>query len=110
MTDRSHDAPSDNRALNAARHNPLAAVGIAFALGFALAVRGRDDEEDARHPALSRARNQIKGAIIGGVSAAISQQLRSFIEDQGGLGALLAAAGIELPGGDGDDEDAYEPA
>ena len=100
----------ENRTLAAVRHHPLAAVGIAFAVGFALAVRGDSDEEEPRHPAISRARNQIKGAIIGGVSAAISQQLRSFIEDQGGLGALLAAAGIVLPGGAHDDEDAYEPA
>lgn len=110
MTEHSEEAPSTNRALTAARHNPLATVGIAFALGFALAVRGSDDEDDVRHPAISRARNQIKGAIIGGVSAAISQQLRSFIEDQGGVGALLAAAGIDIPGSHHDDEDAYEPA
>lgn len=99
-----------NGPLNAARHHPLAALGIAFAIGFALGTRG-DDEHDHRHPAVSRARNQIKGAIIGGVSAAISHQLRSFIEDQGGVGALLAAIGVDLPGVDqyGED-DAYDVA
>lgn len=92
-------------ALDAARHHPLAAIGIAFAIGFALGARG-DDDSDPRHPAVSRARNQIKGAIIGGISAAISHQLRSFIEDQGGLGALMSAVGIDLPGADefGDEE------
>ena len=83
--------------LRAARDNPLAAVGIAFALGFLLA--GDSDEEASRHPALSKARNQIKGAIMGGISAAISQQLRSFIEEQGGIGALLAGLGVPVPGG-----------
>lgn len=110
MTDRIDKGSTGRRALAAAQHNPLATVGIAFALGFALAVRGSDDEDGVRHPAVSRARNQIKGAIIGGVSAAISQQLRSFIEEQGGVGALLAAAGLDLPSLHGDDEDAYDAA
>lgn len=103
------DVVDENKGpLNAARHHPLAALGIAFAIGFALGTRG-DDDHDNRHPAVSRARNQIKGAIIGGVSAAISHQLRSFIEDQGGIGALLAAVGVDIPGGDQYvEEDAYD--
>ena len=48
----------------------------------------------------------------GGISAAISQQIRTFIEQQGGLGAVLASLGIPLGGhedhpSDLDDEPDY---
>lgn len=86
--------------MGAARNRPMAALGIAFAVGFLLA----GDNEEPEHPtSLSKARNQIKGAIMGGISAALSQQLRTFIEDQGGIGAILSALGVSLPGGRGDD-------
>ena len=66
-------------------------------VGFLLAG-DRGEEMEGRHPTAAKAKNQIKGAIMGGVSAAISQQLRSFIEEQGGIGALLSAIGVPLPG------------
>ena len=80
--------------LSGARNSPLPALGIAFAIGFLLA--GSREEEG--HPSVSKARNQIKGAVMGGVSAAISQQLRTFIEEQGGIGGLLANLGFGVPG------------
>lgn len=84
--------------LRAARGNPMTALGIAFAVGFLLAG---DGEEPERPTSLSKAKNQVKGAIMGGISAAISQQLRTFIEDQGGIGAILSSLGVPLPGGQG---------
>jgi hypothetical protein len=78
--------------LDSARQSPLPALGIAFAIGFLLA--GSGDPE--RHPSVSKTKNQIKGAIMGGISAAVSQQLRSFIEAQGGIGGLLASLGVPL--------------
>jgi ElaB/YqjD/DUF883 family membrane-anchored ribosome-binding protein len=81
--------------VSSARESPLAALGIAFAIGFLLAG---DGDEPEKHPSVAKAKNQIKGAIMGGFSAAISQQLRSFIEDQGGVGTLLAALGVPVPG------------
>lgn len=86
--------------LGIAQSRPVAALGIAFAIGFMLAG---DNEEPERPTSLSKARNQIKGAIMGGISAALSQQLRTFIEEQGGIGAILATMGVSLPGG----RDAY---
>lgn len=86
--------------LRTAREKPLAALGVAFAIGFILAGSGEED----RHPSVAKAKNQIKGAIMGGVSAAISQQLRTFIEEQGGIGSLFAALGVPLGGAE---EDAY---
>lgn len=92
--------------LGAAQARPMAALGVAFAIGFLLAG---DNEEPERPTSLSKARNQIKGAIMGGISAALSQQLRTFIEDQGGIAAILSTLGVSLPGGreayfDPDDE------
>lgn len=81
---------------SSARQSPLAALGIAFAIGFLLAG---DSDAPQRHPAITKAKNQVKGAIVGGISAALSQQLRTFIEEQGGVGTLLAALGVPLPGG-----------
>lgn len=77
--------------LGTVRANPMAAVGIAFAVGFLLAG---DRDEPERPTSMSKARNQIKGAIMGGISAAISQQLRTFIEEQGGIGGILASFGV----------------
>lgn len=86
-------------ALTTVRRNPVAALGIAFALGFLLA--GDSEETEVRHPTVAKAKNQIKGAIMGGISAALSQQLRTFIEEQGGIGTLLATLGVPVPGSHG---------
>lgn len=93
------------RVADIAKENPMAAMGVAFAVGFLLA--GDGDEEESRHPALLRVKNQIKGAILGGISAAVSQQLRTFIEEQGGIGGVLGALGVHAPGREwgGDEED-----
>lgn len=98
LVDEAEERLERTGALNTARDNPVAVLGVAFALGFLLAGDG-DDDDQPRHPALSKAKNQVKGAIMGGISAAISQQLRTFIEEQGGLGALLAGLGVPVPGG-----------
>lgn len=90
--------------LDSARQSPLPALGIAFAIGFLLA--GSGDPE--RHPSVSKTKNQIKGAIMGGISAAVSQQLRSFIEEQGGIGGLLASLGVPLSHGREDDYGGFD--
>lgn len=98
------------RVTSLARDNPMAAVGVAFAVGFLLA--GDGDEEESRHPALLRVKNQVKGAILGGISAAVSQQMRSFIKEQGGISGLLGTLGVHMPErgwGDGEADD-YEEA
>ena len=90
--------------LDTARQSPLPALGIAFAVGFLLA--GSGDPE--RHPSVAKTKNQIKGALMGGLSAAVSQQLRSFIEEQGGIGGLLASLGVPLSHGHEDDHVGFE--
>lgn len=84
----------------------MAAVGVAFAVGFLLA--GDGDEEEARHPAMLRVKNQIKGAILGGISAAVSQQMRTFMEEQGGISGLLGALGVSGPGRGWDEDEEEE--
>lgn len=71
-------------AFTRAGENPLAALGIAFGVGFLLA--GSGDSKGT----VGKAKNQIKGAVMGGLSAAISQQLRSYIEEQGGIGGIVS--------------------
>ncbi|HET7275015.1 MAG TPA: hypothetical protein VFI91_07525 [Longimicrobiaceae bacterium] len=67
------------------RQYPLAALGIAFAAGYVLA--GRGDREGARSRT-AKVANQMKGAVVGALSAAISNEIRSFVEEQGGAGGL----------------------
>lgn len=54
------------------RDNPLAAVGVAFAVGFLIAGKSRSDGH------FGRARQQLRGAIIGAVSAAVAQETRAL--------------------------------
>ena len=77
-----------------ARENPLATVGIAFAVGFLVAGKSSASGR------FGRARQQLRGAIIGAMSAAIAQETRNLA---GGASGLLAS----LFGGD--DADEYEP-
>lgn len=64
---------------------PLAAIGIAFGAGFLLA--GSRDRDGGSHR-MSHAIDQLKGALVGSLSAAVSRELRAFVDDQGGPGAL----------------------
>ena len=56
-----------------ARDNPLAAIGIAFAVGFLVAGRS---ETSSR---FSKTKQQLRGAIIGAVSAAVAEEARNFM-------------------------------
>lgn len=64
---------------------PLAAIGIAFGAGFILA--GSRDDDGGSHR-MSHAVDQLKGAVVGSLSAAVSRELRAFVDEQGGPGAL----------------------
>jgi ElaB/YqjD/DUF883 family membrane-anchored ribosome-binding protein len=66
-----------------ARDNPLPALGIAFAVGFLLA--GSSDSSGR----LGKAKQQIKGAVMGGISAALAQELRNAIGMKDGAGGLV---------------------
>jgi hypothetical protein len=80
-----------------ARENPLATVGVAFALGFLVAGKSSASGR------FGRARQQLRGAIIGAVSAAVAQETHNLT---GGASGLLAG----LFGGGDEEEDEPRPA
>lgn len=59
-----------------ARDNPLPALGIAFAAGFLLA--GSSDTGGR----FGKAKQQIRGAVMGGISAALAQEMRDMLGGQ----------------------------
>lgn len=69
--------------LDTIRQNPLPALGIAFGVGFLLAG---SDNATANNPTVRRAKNQLKGAVMGGLSAAVANEARTFLGVQGGRG------------------------
>ncbi|MBW3627684.1 MAG: hypothetical protein KY464_00170 [Gemmatimonadetes bacterium] len=54
------------------RENPLAAVGVAFAVGFLVAGKSQSEGR------FGRAKQQLRGAIIGAISAAVAQETRNL--------------------------------
>lgn len=77
------DQAEGTQPVRMARENPLPALGIAFAVGFLLA--GSSDSSGR----LGKTKNQIKGAVMGGISAALAQELRNMIGMQGGASGLM---------------------
>lgn len=87
--------------LDKVRENPLPALGVAFGLGFLLAGSG-DQVEGKRSTALYKAKNQLKGAIMGGLSAAVAQEGRNLLgmaQGKGSAGGLLGSLLENLQGG-----------
>jgi hypothetical protein len=69
--------------LSLAREHPLATIGVAFAVGFMVA--GTSDSGGR----FGKAKQQLRGAIIGAISAAVAQEARSFAEGTGLLASLF---------------------
>jgi ElaB/YqjD/DUF883 family membrane-anchored ribosome-binding protein len=67
------------------RDNPLPALGIALAAGYLLAGSRRDK----RGRLMNMATGQLRGAIMGGLSAALMNELRDIVAQQGGTLASL---------------------
>lgn len=88
------------------RQNPLPALGIAFGLGFMLA--GSDSGSRGRKGSgsgggMHRAVDQAKGALMGAISAAAAQQVRSVLAgltgEQGGSTHTGGARGTSAGSG-----------
>jgi hypothetical protein len=76
-------------ALALAREHPLATVGVAFAVGFMVA--GTSDSGGR----FGKAKQQLRGAIIGAISAAVAQEARSFAEGSGLLAGMFGRDDFE---------------
>lgn len=86
---RAQDALEERGLLDTIRGNPLPALGLAFGVGFLLA--GSDD--GGSHRGLSKAKNQLKGAVMGGLSATVAQEARSML-GMGGSSSSGSGSGI----------------
>ena len=87
--------------LDKVSENPLPALGLAFGVGFLLAGSG-DQVQGKRSTALYKAKNQLKGAIMGGLSAAVAQEGRNLLgmaQGKGNPGGLLGTLLQNLQGG-----------
>lgn len=68
------------------RKKPLAALGLAFSVGFVVAAATTAGD---RHWAVERARRQLRAAIIGGLAATFADELRDFLSGHDGIGAIV---------------------
>lgn len=65
--------------LKAIRENPLAAIGVAFSSGFLLAAA---TGTRPTHWALDQARRQLRTIVISAVTATLTHELRSLMEEE----------------------------
>jgi ElaB/YqjD/DUF883 family membrane-anchored ribosome-binding protein len=87
--------------LDKVRENPMPALGVAFGIGFLLAGSG-DQVQGKRSTAMYKAKNQLKGAIMGGLSAAVAQEGRNLLgmaQGKGSAGGLVGMLLQNLQGG-----------
>ena len=69
-------------AMDFVRDNALAAMGVAFGIGFLLAGSG-DDDHRGRGGRFSKTKRQIKHTLMGSLSTVAAQQLKSTLGDFG---------------------------
>lgn len=92
----------DRGVLNVIRDNPLPALGVAFGLGFLLA--GSND--GGKRGGMFKAKQQLRGAIMGGLSAAVAQEARNLLgmaQGHGGKGGMLGSLMQNLQGHGGEE-------
>ena len=95
LMDRAEEKLQESGFLDSAEEYPLAALGIAFGVGFVLAGSGDDESRQQRQKGrqqrgtFDRAVDQVKGALMGGVSAAISHEIRTLVDERGGVSGLF---------------------
>lgn len=98
---RAEQVLEDRGVLDMVRSNPLPALGVAFGVGFLLAGSG-DQVQGKKSTAMYKAKNQLKGAIMGGLSAAVAQEGRNLLgmaQGKGSAGGLVGMLLQNLQGG-----------
>lgn len=73
---RAGTALEERGVIDAIRQNPLPALGIAFGVGFLLAG---SDNAMAQNPRVRQAKNQLRGAVMGGLTAAAANEARALL-------------------------------
>ncbi len=96
LSDRATTALEDRGMLGKMRENPLPALGIAFAVGFLLAGGGRGTATPGSKSA--RARNELRNALMAGVTAGLGQGARSFLRNLGAEDSVVNDVMQNLPG------------
>lgn len=114
--DRARTALEERGMLDRLRENPLPVLGVAFAVGFILA--GGNSRSGAGYSKAGRARRELRGAVMAGLSAGVAQGARGFLNSAGtqgggfvngmlqGLLGNLGGGGNSGGGSDWDDEPA----
>lgn len=116
--DRAEGMLEERGVLDQIRNHPLPALGIAFGIGFLLAGGGDDEEEHERTRsrrgrqsggrqgggALGGVMDQLKGALVGSLSAALATEAKGLLEmaqGKGNQGGLFGSLMENLQGGGG---------
>src|SRR5690606_10899833 len=95
------DKIPEGSVLEAVRSRPLTAVGIVFSAGFLLAV---STGGKYRPVFLDRARRRIRAVLLTGLTAAVAQELRSVVSEEGLSDLLSAWTGSDSDAFDDDDD------
>jgi ElaB/YqjD/DUF883 family membrane-anchored ribosome-binding protein len=99
LADRATTALENRGMLDKMRENPLPALGIAFAVGFLLAGGGGGrGEGQLREGKASRARSELRNALLAGVSAGLAQGARNFLRNLGAEDSVVNEVMQNLPG------------
>ena len=88
--------------LDRLRDNPLPVLGVAFAVGFLLS--GRDDDDDFEPTRASRARSELRSALMAGVTAGIAQGARGFLGQASSEGSSFVNTLLDSLMGGGNSE------
>lgn len=94
LVDRAQTQLENRGILEKVRDNPLPALGVAFAVGFLLA--GNDDR--GRDTRSSRARRELRNALVAGLSAGAAQGARSFLRQAGAPDGVINSLLENIPG------------
>lgn len=99
LSSRATTALEDRGMLDRLRENPLPALGIAFAVGFLLAGGGSSRSPEALAGGKAqRARNELRNALIAGVTAGLGQGARSFLRNLGAEDSVVNDVMQNIPG------------
>ncbi len=91
-----HELEERTGVISMIRDNPLPALGIAVAVGY-LAAGSRSRK---RGRVMNLATRQLRGAVMGGISAALAREFRSIVNEQGGsLAAIFGGGDDDAPQG-----------